>query len=148
MCDMQKNIVLFVTVVIASALIANTFAMQTIQRTIPSSGSIKGVGVGIYWDSQCTNATSSIQFGMLEPGSSKYYTLYLRNEGNAELTLNMIAENWNPTAAGNYMSVSWNREGQHISEGQTMSCVLTLLVSSGIQDISTFDLDIVITGQG
>ena len=145
---MQKTSSLMLTVIIASALISGTFALQQVYKSIPSSGSIKGVGVGVYWDPSCTNDTSSIQFGLLDSGSTKSFTLYLKNEGNTELTLSMIAQNWNPTQAGTYMSVSWNREGAHIAAGQTTSCVLTLNVSPNIQNIDSFDLNVIITGQG
>lgn len=144
----QKSLVLMITVLAASALVASGFALFTIQKTIPGSGSIKGVGVGLYWDQQCTNATSAIEFGLLEPGSSKVFTLYLKNEGNADLTLAMTSENWVPTEAGNYMTLTWNREGQQISPGQVISCVITLSVSPDMEGISIFGLDIVISATG
>ena len=148
MCDMQKTMVITLTLLAMSALAASTFALQTTTKTIPSGGSIKGVGVGVYWNSMCTNATTSIPFGLLEPGASKSYTLYLKNEGNTAVTLSMLAQNWSPSAAGTYMTVFWNREGASIGAGQTISCILTLSVSPSIQGIDTFALDIVITGQG
>jgi hypothetical protein len=148
MCDMQKPMVLTITVLITSALIASTFALQTIYQNIPGSGSIKGLGVGVYLNQQCTNPASSVAFGLLEPGSSKDFPLYLRNEGNADLTLALTSDNWVPTEAEDYMTLTWNREGQQIGSGDVMSCVLTLSVSSEIQGITTFDLDIIISATG
>jgi hypothetical protein len=70
----QKSLALMITVLAASALVASGFALLTIQKTIPSSGSIKGVGVGVYWNQQCTDVTSSVDFGLLEAGSQKDFT--------------------------------------------------------------------------
>ena len=145
---MHKSQILVIYVLVASVLVAGTFALLTIQKNIQGAGSIKGVGLGVYWDPQCKNATSSIAFGLLEPGSYKDFTLYLKNEGNIDLILNMTTKNWNPTEAANYMSLTWNREAQQVSPDQVISFVITLSVSSNIQDISSFSLDITISGTG
>ena len=145
---MQRSQILVIYVLVASVLVASTFALLTIQKNIQGSGSVKGVGLGVYWDLQCKNATSSIDFGLLDPGSYKDFTLYLKNEGNTVLTLNMTSKNWNPIEAANYMSLTWNREGQQVSPDQVISFVIRLSVSSNIQDISSFSLDITISGTG
>jgi ABC-type Fe3+ transport system permease subunit len=44
---MHKAVALMITVLVASALVASTFAFLTFQRDIPGAGSIKGVGVGV-----------------------------------------------------------------------------------------------------
>ena len=145
---MHRSQVLMIYVLVASVLVASTFAVITIQKNVPGSGSIKGVGLGIYWDLQCRNETTSIDFGLLEAGTQKDFTLYLKNEGNADLTLSMTTQNWNPTRASDYISLTWNREGQEIGPSQVMSFVLRLSVSSNIQDVSSFDVDITIYGTG
>jgi hypothetical protein len=145
---MQRSQSLVIFVLVASVLVASTFALFTIQKNIPGTGSIKGLGLGIYMDLQCENPTTKIDFGLLEPGSQKDYTLYLRNEGNTVLTLNMASRNWDPIEAADYMSLTWNREGQKVSPDQVISFVITLSVSSNIQDISSFSLDITISGTG
>jgi hypothetical protein len=91
---------------------------------------------------------SQVDFGLLDAGSQKDFTFYLRNEGNTDIALSMTAKNWNPTEAANYMSLTWNREGQLMEPDQVMSCVLTLTVSPNIQDISSYDLTITITATG
>lgn len=145
---MHRSQVLMIYVLVASVLVASTFAVITIQKSVPGSGSIKGVGLGIYWDLQCRNETTSVDFGLLEAGTQKDFTLYLKNEGNADLTLSMTAQNWNPTRASDYISLTWNREGQEISPSQVTSFVLRLSVSSNIQDVNSFGVDITIYGTG
>lgn len=123
-------------------------ALLTTQKTIHGSGSIKSVGLGVYWDLECTNTTSSLDFGQLEPESSKNFTLFLRNEGNSALTLNVTMENWNPSNAANYLTLTWNREGHQVNPDEVIGFVIALSVSEDITGISTFSLDIIISGTG
>lgn len=126
--------------------VASVFASLTTQVTFPSSGSIKGVGLGVYSDRWCRYTLSTLDFGELEPGSSKSSTLYLKNIGNSELTLSMTSENWNPGNTPDYMILSWNRDGHPIDPGDIVSCEITLSVSNNIQGIDSFSLDIVLAG--
>ncbi|MFX0080047.1 MAG: hypothetical protein ACFE8O_12495 [Candidatus Hermodarchaeota archaeon] len=145
---MNKSQTIAILVLVASVLVASTLALLTIQWSMRGTGSIKGVGLGVYWDPQCTDATSSLEFGQLEPGSSKNFALYIRNEGNTLLTLNIVSENWDPANAADYMTLTWNREGQQIDPDEIMGCTITLSVSPNIQGISSFSLDIIISGTG
>ncbi len=146
---MHKSQALAIYALAASVLLVSAVTgLLTTQKTIQGSGSIKGVGLGVYWDLECTNATSSLDLGQLEPGSSKNFTLYLKNEGNSALTLSMTSENWSPTNAADYMTLTWNREGQQISPDEVKEIVITLSVSEDITGIYSFSLDIVISGTG
>lgn len=146
---MHKSQALAITALIASVIAATSvMALLTTQRTISGAGAIKAVGVGVYWDSACTNETSSLDFGLLEAGGSKSFTLYLKNNGNSPLTLNMTSQNWSPSSASSYMSLTWTREGQQINPDQVIQFVITLSVSSSVTGISSFSFDIVITGTG
>ena len=145
---MRKALTIF-TLTASVLAVSAVFAMLVTQVPLQGTGSIKGVGLGLYWNPECTNATSSLPFGLLEPGSSKSFTLYLRNEGNSALTLNMTSENWNPANAADYMTLTWNREGQQINPDEVIDCVITLSVSENIQGIiSSFSVDIIISGTG
>jgi len=146
---MQKTQALTIYALIASLLaVGAVTAVLTSQKTISGSGSIKSVGLGVYWDQKCTNATSSLNFGQMEPGSSKNFTLYLKNEGNSVLTLSMTSQNWNPATASNYMTLTWNRQGQQVNPNSVISFVITLTISGSIQGISTYSFDIIISGTG
>lgn len=138
-----------VSTVIASVLVVGAVvALLITQTTIDGGGSIKAVGLGVYWDSACTNATSTLDFGQLEPGASSDFTLYLRNEGNSALTLSMTTDNWVPGNAPDYLTLTWNREGQLVDPDEVMSFVLTLTAAADAQDINSFSLDIIISGAG
>jgi hypothetical protein len=74
--------------------------------------------------------------------------MYIKNTGDAQLTLSMTTNGWSPTGADSSMSVSWNREITVLSAGQSTDATLTLTVSSSISGIATFSVNIVITGSG
>lgn len=115
-------------------------------RTISNIGSVKAIGVGVYWDSSYTNAVSSINWGELQPGVAKNVTIYVKNEGSVKMKLSMTASNWSPTQASSYMTLSWNRENYVLNPGSVVSAVLTLSVSSSISGITSFSFDVIISG--
>jgi len=117
-------------------------------NTIPSAGTVKGIGVGIYWNSECTNRTSSIYWGLLEPGSNKTVTVYVRNEGNSDVTLSKVTQNWSPLTASDYITLDWNYAGQTLSVNQVLQTKLTLVVSSSISGITSFSFNTIITATG
>lgn len=146
---MQRAKVLAIFASVASvAVVTTVVALLLTQKTIPGTGTIQTVGVGAYWDPLCTNATTSINFGLLPPGSSKTYTLYLKNEGNSDIIVSMTPTNWNPTLASDYIDLTWDREGQKLTTGQSIGCVLSITVSADAQGFSAFNVDIVISGTG
>lgn len=144
----ESKIVAICALSTVAILMAGTLAVLTTQKTIGGSGSIKGLDIGVYWNPECTNPTSSINFGQLEPASTKSFVLYLRNDGNTLLTLSMTTENWSPETAAEYISLSWSLEGLEISAQQVLEFSLTLTVSETVSDIDQFSMDIVISGQG
>jgi hypothetical protein len=125
-----------------------TLAAIQNRKTVPSSASIRGVGVGVYWNSACTNQTSSINWGMLDPGTSETMTIYIRNEGNTRITLSDTTQNWNPSAASSYVTMNWDYSGQTLNPNQVLTVSLTLSVSSTISNITSLTFDITITASG
>lgn len=126
-----------------------TIAGQLTSRTvIGSRGTVEAVGVGVYWDNNCTNAVTSIDWGMVEPGSTENVTSYIRNEGNSASTLSMYTLNWNPSNASEYMVLSWDYGGQSINPSEVMQVTFTLSVSASIEGVTSFSFEIVIVGSG
>jgi len=116
--------------------------------SISNNGIVKTVGVGLYWDATCTNGVSSINWGAIEPSSTKNVTVYIRNEGSTPATLSMSTSNWSPSSAASYISLGWDYSGQVLSPSQIIQVKLTLTISSGISDISSFSFDITISATG
>ena len=133
--------------IVVSLLGASLSLIQT-SKTIASAGTVRGVGVGIYWNLACTNRTSSIAWGSLDPGSNKTLSVYVRNEGNSAATLSKTQQNWSPAVASSYITVNWNYAGQTLSVNQTIQVKFTLVVSPSISGITNFSFDITITASG
>jgi hypothetical protein len=136
-------ILAIVAIVTASTLV---YALYSASKTIPNTGNVKAIGVGVYWDSACTNAVSLIEWNSIGPGEAKNVAVYIRNEGNMAVVLNMTTSNWNPATASSYISLSWNRGGYVLATGAKVQAVLTMSVSSTISGVTSFSFNIVITG--
>jgi hypothetical protein len=124
------------------------YGLMSASVYLQSVGTVKALGVGVYWDNACSQAVSSIDWGLAEPGAVKNVTVYNRNEGNAPITLSLQTANWNPANATSYISLSWNYGGDIIGANQVVAVTLSLSISSNIQGITTFSFDIVIVGSG
>jgi hypothetical protein len=134
--------------VVGLALTLTTAGLLSVTQLVSSSGTIKAVNVGVYSDSACTQPLTSINWGTISPGSSVTKTIYVKNTGNTQVTLSMTTTNWNPESANGPITLTWNRQGATLSAGASVAATLTLSVSSSISSITTFSVNIVITGAG
>jgi len=118
------------------------------KKPISNTGSIKAVGVGVYWDQACVNPVSEIPWGLLEPGSDVSKTIYVQNDGNTATSLSMTTSGWDPLNASNYITLTWDYDGQTLNVGAVIQVKLTLSVSSNISGITDFSFLITITANG
>jgi hypothetical protein len=130
--------VLFLTAITGGALNRS--------RSISNTGTVKGIGVGVFWDGSCTNQVSSIDWGFVEPGSSYNKPVYIRNEGTATVTLTLNTTNWNPSNASNYITLSWNYTSQAVAPKAVIPVTFTLTVAANTTGIEAFSFDIIVTG--
>jgi hypothetical protein len=135
-------------VVVGLVLTVTTAGLLSVSQSVSSSGTITAVNVGVYSDSSCTQTLTSIDWGTISPGGSVTTTIYVKNTGNAPITLSMTKTNWNPASADGPITLTWNRENAVLSVGQSTAATLTLSVSYSISGITTFSVNIVITGTG
>ena len=137
-----------VTYVLALSLVGQVLSAVQTSRTVSNAGAVKAIGVGVFWNNECTDPLSSIDWGILEPGSSKNVTCYIRNEGNSVSTLSMYASNWSPSNASDYLTLSWDYGGQSINPDDVVQVTFTLSVDASIDGITSFSFDITIIGSG
>ncbi len=102
--------------------------------------------IGVYNDQALTQSALSIDWGTLTPGTSVTRTLYIKNLGNTRVTLNLATTNWTPTTANRLLTLTWNLEGTLLTANQATMATLTLYVSPMVNGITTFDMDVVISG--
>ena len=114
------------------------------ETTDSDAGVLKTIGIGAYWDPSLTSKVSTTNWGFLQPGDQKSFTVYLYNEGNSPVTLSLSTSNWTPSAASAYLALTWNYNGQTINPSAQMQVTLTLTVSPDITGISNFSFDIII----
>ena len=116
------------------------FALMTPTRRVCA---VDAVGVGIYWDSDCTSEVTLIDWGDIPPDSVEKLTVYLRNE---ELTFPCYVyvwdENWLPEEAEHYLLFFAVTPGR-IDVGETVAITLTLEVDRSVRGIDEFSFDIV-----
>ncbi len=62
------------------------------------------------------------------------------------MTLSISASNWSPTTASNYMTLTWNYNGQTLTANKTIPVKITLTISADITGISTFNFDTIAEG--
>jgi hypothetical protein len=133
-------IVLFVAIAASGTIVSS--------QSIQMSGIIASTNIGVYSDSACTQSLTSISWGTISPGASVTRTVYIKNLGTTSVTLSMSTANWNPTTANGPISLAWNQESTVLTANQVATATLTLSTSSTVNGITTFSVDIVISGTG
>lgn len=130
---------------IALCIAAILLTLLLITRTtISNVSAVEAAGVGVYWDSDCSDPVSLIDWGTLAPGSAKDITVYIRNEEAENVALSMETEKWSPSNASIYMTLSWNYMGQPVKPGEVIPLKLTLSISIKISGITNFSFDIIL----
>ena len=120
-------------------------SLQT-NKTIASSGSVRAIGVGVYWNANGTNPVTSLNWGMINPNSTQSKICYIENTGNQTLTLSMSTSSWSPANCTLFMQFGWNLTGATLSAGQTKAALLSLEVLPSVEGITTFSFDVTIIG--
>ena len=146
----SKRVLLFVVaacligIVVGSAV---TFAVLYSIYSFSSNGKVIGVNVGVFADSACTQNLTAISWGSVYPGESVNRTVYVKNTGNAPITLSMATAGWYPAVANGPISIAWDREGVSLTSGQVVVAAITLSTSPSMSGMN-FTVTIVITGSG
>jgi hypothetical protein len=109
-------------------------------------GNIKTVDFRVYWDRGCTNLTSTLNWGTMEPNTTKNFTVYVKNTGTIPERLSMRTSNWNPTTAQKYVTLTWNREDTILDPASNITATFTLRVLSNVTNLVDFRFDITLTG--
>lgn len=149
---LKKRKLTSIILVLSAFFVFNIFLLNSIggqllyKTSLQSHGTIETIGVAAYKDSSCITLISDVNWGTLTPGLSSTNTIYVRNEGNSDLTLSLDTTNWNPINTRDYMTLSWNYIGQTITQNQVVQITLTLSVSQNINGIDSFNFDIIILG--
>lgn len=140
-----KKKVALVPIILGLILFAFMFLLAT--NTITNVSSVETDGVGVYWDSDCTDRVFLIDWGILEPGSVKNIVVYVRNEAGESMCLLISTMNWNPSKASGYITLGSDCSGRQMKPSETFQTTLTLSVNRYIEGISSFSFDILVTAR-
>lgn len=125
-------------VILAAALIISSIRIHNVGR-------IKAVGVKVYWDLECTDEITKIDWETLNPGDLAGVTTYIKNVKNTAVTMNFTTEVWNPPGTEQYLTFDWNYTKGTVLEPTAVIIVqMTLYVDPTIEGVDQFSFDIVI----
>lgn len=111
-----------------------------------NTGIIKSINCVVYWERDCLTVVTDIDWGTLDPNTSKNRLLYIRNEGSGNITLQLTTENWIPDNCTYYITLTWNYGNQVIVPDEVILITFTLTISANITGINNFTFDIIISG--
>ena len=143
---MKRKIVsgmMLTLLLIGMSSVALAFNIQSVKSEL-----VIEIGIGVYWDFNCSDPISSVDWGSMKPGSSKNMIIFVRNEGNESVTLSIATSNWNPPEAANFVHLTWNYTGEIVEESGVLSVTLSLHVDVGIKGISAIAFDAILVATG
>lgn len=133
-------------VAVGILLTVTTLGLLSANQTVPFSGTITTVNVGVYSDSGCTQNLTSLNIGTVPPGGTANQTVYIKNTGTVPEILSMTISSWNPPSANSSLNLSWNLENSVLNAGQSIQATLTLTVASSTGNLTNFSCNITFTG--
>lgn len=161
----SKKTILQVLVVAVVAILLITSISIWLNRFgnlhVPSIGTIKTLGVEVYWDENLENRTTEVYWGTIYPGDLiPLDRLYVRSISNSNTTLHLGTANWTFRDADDnivsqpdsYMNLTWDYDEALVQPDEVVQVTLTLSVSSFsdfiyylvANDVTTFSFDILI----
>lgn len=142
-----STILILITYTATLFLVMQVFPAGQTTLALSSSGSVQTTeGLRAYSNLACTTPQTSIAWGELEKGGSTSVTIYVKNVGDSPQTLSLVASDWTPTTAADYMTVDWNYDNQPINPNGVVEITLTLSVDADSQGITSFSVNLLIVG--
>jgi len=129
-------------------LVSVSLGQVIFQTNIANYGTLRVIGVSVFWDEACTNRVTSIDWGAIFPGSSIQKYFYVRSDGTATETLLMSYGNWTPAAASSYFVLTWNCSNYALSAKAVVCANLALAVQPNITGVTDFDFMILVQATG
>ncbi len=104
--------------------------------------------IGVYTDITCTTPLSAVNWPALQAGASSNKIIYIRNNVDRDVTLELSTKNWSPPAASVYLTLRWNYANQVLKPKQVITLTITLDVAPNILvDLADFTYEMVVTAK-
>lgn len=146
-----SKLTVIILTIAAMAVAGVTIAAITVNTNVPTSGTVTaGPNTGVYSNSQCSSPITSISWGSIEAGGTTTQTIYIEDTGTAQMAPSITVNNWSPSNAGTYITITWSTLPAEIQPGvsNAIAVTLTLTISPSITGISSFSNSITIAGTG
>lgn len=90
----KRAIIFAVAACLVGMAVGSALTLAVLQHTysISNIAQAKAVGVDVYADQALSVRVSEINWRLIDPGASKYYTACIRNSGNSPLTSSLRAK--------------------------------------------------------
>ena len=147
MAEVTKTTIVGI-LLIATFMVVGVSGLLTATKTLDSTGTIRAINIEVYSDLACTQPVSSLDWGVPEPGDTVNRVVYLKNIGNADMTMNMYVSNWTPVGVDTYLSLSWDQENTVMIPDEVLLSTISLSVDNGITGVSDFSYQITLQGIG
>jgi len=135
-------------IVFVCGLLVGTASYAIIGRVsqIRNVGTIRTMGAEVYADEALTTVLTEIAWGTLYAGEVRSFDAWVKNIGNDAQKLVMWTENWNPAAACDQITLTWNYVDSWVAVNASFPVVFTLSVDPNITDVKGFSFDIWVKG--
>ena len=143
----MKRLLTACLIVLILFLAINIRGQNIAQRQIINTATIKAIGVDIYWDNECTEEVTNIDWGIVEPNSTTYKMVYMRSKGNVDVILYLSTGNWTPPEVENFVTLDWDYTGDLIAPDEVVAVNFILRVGD-VTDIKSFSFSITVTAVG
>ena len=124
-----------------------TYGLLSAQRTVGASGIVASVSLDVFADPAGDTPLTQVEWGVLQPGDTVTQMLYISNTGNQATIVQLDTANWNPSAASQYLTLSWDYDQEAIQPDAMLLVTLSLALTPDVHDIQDFSFDIVLTMQ-
>ena len=134
----HKTIFFILILIIAGSLVWLQFS-----KHIQSKGKIKCINLEAYWDEECINPVMMVDWGLIGEGETVNQTLYLKNIGSTRCVISMYGNNWIPTNADEYFTLTWTGVNATLLVNEVEEFTISLHFSDGNVDFINFSFDLV-----
>jgi hypothetical protein len=141
-----SNVMRSLSVALMICMVLTSLSIYSLPTAAKKNNSINDGSIKVYWEDECFNEITSIDWGIVEPGSPKAVVIYIKNTGRKNLNLELCS-NVDPIDFASNLDLQWNYSGEQIASGSTLTVTLTLMVSGDLNGVTTFNLEILVTGK-
>ena len=145
---LKANLWLLAIVSLATISGLAVSGLLTGSKSLSSSGSVKAINVEVFWDVGCTQVVDVIEWGVPGPGDTVSHSMFVKNSGNAPMSLSLTTVGWTPAEAESYLFPSWDGEGVSVASGGVVAVTFTLEVSEDVTGFTDFSFTVIIEGSG